>query len=164
MTQLQVTPASQWRRASQEGELYELPGSGMVARLKRPALLALAAKAGTVPNLLAQEVLRLEGVSRTPKTEQEQIKNYQEFSQGYIEVAKLCFVEPRIVDQPNYDNGEIAVTDLAEVDLFWLYSTFIKGDAKSRDEFRAERVAERKRPIGEQLAQRPDNSEGAAAG
>lgn len=164
MTELTATPAATWRRAGQEGELYTLPGSGNTIRLKRISLFALAARTGNVPNPLAHEVLRLEGVSRAPKTEAEQIANYREYSQGHVEVAKLCAVEPRIVDEPNYDAGEIGPSDLAEFDYAWIYNVFIKGVADDRNKFRAERVADEQRSITERLAARAANDTGTDAG
>lgn len=166
MTNLIPTPAAEWRRAAIDGEVYTLPGSGRNARLRTVSLLALAARAGTVPNPLAHQVLKLEGVSRTPKNEQEQITNYREFAAGYAEVAKLCFVEPRVVDEPNYDAGEIAPADLTEHDLIWLYGTFVKGVADDRARFLAATVAANanaKRDVAERLAAYVANDGGADA-
>lgn len=135
-----ITSAATWRRQAREGELYRLPGSGNVVRLRRPGLTALAANVGHIPNPLAREVLRLMSAAGEPQTEDDRIESFQKSARAYVEVAALCFVEPRIVldGEPNYEAGEIAASDVPDQDLVWLYWQFLEADADRSAPFRVD--------------------------
>jgi hypothetical protein len=133
-----ATPASAWRRQAQEGELYTLPGSGNVARLRRPSLMALLSGAGHVPNPLSDAVLRFMAVADDAKTEAQKLEAYQRNVRVFVEIAKLCMVEPRLAigRPPDYDAGEIAPDDLHDRDLLFIYYDVCQGPARALTEFR----------------------------
>jgi hypothetical protein len=135
---LAAAPAAAWKRASQTGELFRLPGSGLVARLRRPSLYALTAR-GVAVGPVSREVMRLLAVAERPQTEDERIDAFQKNARAFVEVARLAFTEPRIVadgETPNYDAGEIAVEDLADGDLPWIFYDFLEGREEHRAPFR----------------------------
>jgi hypothetical protein len=136
------TSAAEWRRTRIEGELIRLPGSGNVARLRRPSLTAMAATTNGVPNPLSHEVMRLLA-SAPAATEAERIENVKRNSRGMVEVAALCLVEPRLRLVGDPLEGEIAPEDLSDYDLSFLYYTWVEGAASDVAPFRvvAERLA-----------------------
>lgn len=136
--QATITPATLWRRAAKDGELYTLPGSGFVVRLRRPSLYALAAR-GVDAAPMTREVMRLLALAERPQTEDERIAAFLANAAGYVEVARLAFVEPRIAAEgqaPNYDAGEIDAADLSDRDLVWIFYDFLEGGAGDRERFR----------------------------
>lgn len=136
MSETQITPASEWRRAAIEGELVRLPGSGNVARLVRPSLLALAATANGVPNPFTADVQRLITGTAPPKDDAERWAAYVGNSRAYKEVAALCFKEPRLIlDRPPTDN-EIGPNDLTDWDYIWIYNRWVEGAATEVAPFR----------------------------
>jgi hypothetical protein len=125
------TTASAWNGMG----LYRLP-SGNVAKLKRPGVLA-AASISNGRNLISDAVLtRLHTDSAAPQTDEERAAVIRSNGASYAEIAKLCFVEPRIVDEPDYEAGEIAITDLEDDDLFWIFFDFVNGGAAHAATFR----------------------------
>lgn len=137
-----VTPAAEWGRKAQQGELYRLPGSGHTVRLRRPGLTALAAEVGHIPNPLAREVVKLMSAASKPETEADRLEAYLQSARAYVAVAELCFVEPRVVSDrvPDYAAGEIAPADIPSQDLVWLYWTFLESDAAMSAPFRVKDV------------------------
>ncbi len=134
------TPAAAWRRQQTDGELFRLPGCGHVARLRRPSLTALAATSNGVPNALAAAVLRL--LAAPPaKTDDERVGNVKRNSQGYLEVAALCLVEPRLQLKGEPGEGEIGPQDLSDLDYAWIYHTFVEGAATESAIFRLDEGA-----------------------
>lgn len=135
---LSITPAREWNNA--RGELYRLPGSGNIARLRRPSLSAMAARVGQIPNPLTAEVMRFLAVvdTTTRPTPEQQIESYCKNVLAYLHIAQLVFVEPRFVlkDDPNYDAGEIGPHDLTDADYVWIWSKLIYGEAGELRPFR----------------------------
>ena len=135
-----VTPASEWAKA-RNGELYRLPGSGNVARLRRPSLHAMAARVGQIPNPLSAEIMQFLAVSNTDgiSTPEQQIESYHRNVTAYLHMAQLVFVEPRFIleGEPDYKKGEIGPNDLVDIDYLWIWGTLIYGGA---DELRPFRV------------------------
>jgi hypothetical protein len=130
-SQQKPTPAREWGKA----QAYQLP-SGNIARLKRPAVLALARNGhNPVSNAVLLELYDRKDQPKTPDEKLEQIKAN---SQKYLEVLALTFVEPRLVidREPNYDNGEIGPQDVDDGDLLWIYWVFIEGTAAAFATFR----------------------------
>lgn len=132
--QLRRSDARRWRKQSTEGQWVTMPGSGEPALLKRPSLMAMAASAGHVPNPLSAEVVRFLAENGDPlrnynKDERQAI--YKKNSRAFVEIAKLTFVSPVIVEgrEPNYEDGEIAPTDIGDFDYSWLIFNFVEGDA-----------------------------------
>jgi hypothetical protein len=121
-----ITPASTWAKRGQA--LYELPGSGNIAELRRPSLIALAA-AGAVPNPLSQDVLRYLAQRDNGKliSPEQQIAEYKRNAKAFIEIAARCFVQPRLITdrQPDYEAGEIGPEDLADSDYTFLFFQYV---------------------------------------
>ncbi len=135
-TPASVTAARDWRKSSQQGELYTLPGCGNVARLRRPSLMAMAAK-GTVPNALSNDVMKLLAVVEENPTADRQIQIYGEQAQAFKEIAALSLVEPRLVldREPDYDKGEITADDLTDQDYVFIWR-FVQGRHEDFNPFR----------------------------
>lgn len=139
----QTTPASIWKQQSPagEGDVYTLPGSGHIARLVRPSLMALAVKAGQVPNTLSDAVIKflIASDSDLHKTDEEKIASYRQNVRAYFEVAALCMVSPRLVldRDPNYDADEVGPEAMHDRDIIWLYYDFTQGSSAARLAFRA---------------------------
>lgn len=134
-----VTSASAWRAAAQEGELYRLPGSGHIARLRRVSFYALAL-AGAKVNPLAESILkRMRGKAENEKdSPSRRAAALAESAEAMHAAAALVFVEPRVVIDraPDYDAGEIAASDLHDTDLSWIYFDFCQGGADAVKPFR----------------------------
>src|SRR5262245_61777009 len=95
------TSAADWKRSTADGDLVRLPGSGHVARLVRPSLISLAATSNGVPNPFTADVQRLLASTAPPKDDADRWSNYKRNARAYMEVAALCFREPRLVlDRP----------------------------------------------------------------
>jgi len=124
-----TTPAAEWGAA----DLYRLP-SGNIARLKRPALLAMA-----VNGLIANPYLRRFLVGRdslAQPSEEERWRIYEENARGFLACAELCLVEPRLaVDRPA-QAGELRPDQLSDADLQWLFFVFAEGNAEQVAPFR----------------------------
>lgn len=131
-----ATPASAWRRATQDGELIRLPGSGNVARLIRPSLIALAATQNGVPNPLTAEVQKFLSGNAPPKSDGERWQLYQRNARAYMEVAALCLKEPRLRLDGAPGEDEIGPGDLADLDYTWIYHNWLEGTAADAVQFR----------------------------
>jgi hypothetical protein len=115
---LQASSAQAFR-ARHGGQLVELP-SGLVARLRMPPILATTARIGYVPNPLSDAVLKelfLEPAAE--ETPEAKLAGQERYNRAQIEVAALKLAEPRLMldRDPNYDAGEIGVTDLSDDDI-----------------------------------------------
>lgn len=127
------TLASAWN----DNGLYKLP-SGKIARLKRPGVLAVASIAGG-QNVISDATLRrLNTDTPPPQTDEERAATIRANGRAYIEVAALCFVEPRLIldREVDYAMGEIAPSDIEDDDLLWLFFEFVGGGAAHAATFR----------------------------
>lgn len=128
-----AAPAEAFRKEAHDGALYTLPGCGLVARLRRPALHAMAAAAGRIPNPLRREVLRFMAStdSNANTSDDARIAAYEANTAAIIQIAALALVEPKLVldRDPDYANGEIGPLDLSDTDYNWLYYQFVEGGA-----------------------------------
>lgn len=138
--------SSRWRQQAVEGVWYRLPTSNELALLRRPGLQAMVGRAGQVPNPLTTEIMRFLAVERDPLkeyTEGEKMAMYERNSQAFVQLAAMCFVEPKVVlDRPADDlaDGEIAPEWIPDYDLAWLVFSFIEGEAASLAKFRVDGV------------------------
>lgn len=140
-SEVTVTSASDWAAKTNVGFKYRLPGSGNVARLKRPSLLAMAARGTSIPNPLSAEVLRYLTDKGDPLGEWDEEKRnevYVKNAIAFVHIAVLCFVEPKIVTDriPNYDKGEIGPEQLSDLDYQWITFSFVEGSVERTDPFR----------------------------
>ena len=117
-----ATPARDWRRATTEGELYILPGSGHVARLRRPSLMALMVR-GVAPNPLSAEVVRMLALGTPDEHESARLDSFKRNAKAYLEIAALAFVSPRLIlnREPNPDADEIGPDQVCDSDLMFIY-------------------------------------------
>lgn len=132
-----VTSAAEWASARIDGQLVRLPGCGNIARLRRPSLTALAATTNGVPNPLSDAVIKL--LTATPaKSDSERLAAFLSNNRGMLEVAALCFISPVLVldRAPNYEAGEIGPHDLTDLDISWIYFSWVEGDAAGVMPFR----------------------------
>lgn len=133
MSKLDLT--KQFTRQSQDGVWYRLPGSGATVKLVRPSLTAMVAQQAKAPNRISQRVVQFmskigdDDILRKP----DQIeKSYRENTLVFIELAKICLMEPVLVTDrdPDYEAGEIAPTDIPNLDYAWIAYSFIGGEAE----------------------------------
>lgn len=138
---INATPATEWRRQRTDGDLFVLPGSGNVARLRRVSLTALAA-AGAIPNDTADRVLRLMAIEIKAEqlSDEQQLAVYKRNQRAFIDVAARCLVAPvLIVDgAPDYERDQIGPDDLADRDYTWLFYSWINGTADQVSPFRCD--------------------------
>ena len=123
------------RAARLAGDPYTLPGSGIVVRLVRPSLTALASTANGVPNPLSSEVLRLMSTP-PPKNDDERAENVRRNSRAMIEVASLCLAAPKLAVDRDPTDDELAPDDLTSLDYAWLYYSFVEGTVNDIAPFR----------------------------
>lgn len=121
------------REAREAGDVITL-ASGLTVRLKRPEITKIIAQ-GLIP---AQLVQRFMSAQSTGDTKQMKPEDFEALLKFQIVTAKHSFVEPRVVDEPNYDNNEISIEDLSSEDLeeVWAYAN---GGTQAVDQFRKER-------------------------
>lgn len=110
-----ITSANQWVVT----EEITLP-SGHVARLRKPNMLALAASTHGAPDLLTQTMIDKINGKKVQKVEIT-AENFPSLLDTMRRVAKAAFVEPRIDDTPDYENGLIAINDVDEGDLVCVF-------------------------------------------
>lgn len=110
-----ITSANQWVVT----EEIDLP-SGKTARLRKPNMLALAASTHGAPDLLTQTMIdKING--KPAKKVEITAENFPTLLDSMRRVTKAAFVEPRIEDTPDYDNGVIAINDVDEGDLVCVF-------------------------------------------
>lgn len=74
---------------------------------------------------------------RKQEPESDITKSYAETGAAVYHLAKLCLVEPKLVDEnPQYDQGEIGPGDLSQADYWWIASQFVEGRADGLFPFR----------------------------
>ena len=108
--------ASQFRdRAAREqkGETLELT-SGITVTVRRPSITNMV-RSGVIPGQLAGAALKYD--KNQPMSERD-VQRLFEMKQI---VVKHALVTPRVVEDPNYDNNEIAFTDLNEDEINDIY-------------------------------------------
>lgn len=132
-----TSPVDEWYSASEDGELYRLPGSGKVARLRRPSLYALLTQASEMPNKFSKDITRLLAQSASYE-ERERLERLNQNARAFQEVAALCFVEPAFaLDRaPVRSSGEIGPGQLTDQDYLWLFYQFVEGQADDLQSFR----------------------------
>lgn len=123
------------REARDSGDILTLQ-SGLTVRLRRPEISKLIAR-GFIPAQLVQRFMNLK-----PETSKGNIK--PEDIEALLELqtltTKYALLEPKIVDEPNYENNEISIEDLDTEDIeeIWAYAN---GGVEEVAKFRQERNA-----------------------
>lgn len=139
-----VTPATEWLAKTNSGFKYRLPGSGNVAKLRRPSLYAMAARGTSIPNPLSAEVMRYvtdKGDVLGERSEDERNEIYIKNAIAFVHIAVLCMVEPKLITDrtPNYEKGEIGPENLADLDYQWITFSFVEGSVERTDSFRVDK-------------------------
>lgn len=137
--QLQATPASQWKRTT---ETRQLP-SGKVAELQKPDIagLVMSAGDGNVPNGLVQTFLDAMTSGKPAngaesarwKPTPEDLPSLMRFVDTIIIAA---FANPVIAAEPDYDAGQIAMSDLATEDKLDVFSWAMPEEVAAAVRFR----------------------------
>ena len=122
----------QRREQRDKGEVIELT-SGLSVLLRRPDVTKLIAE-DLIPADLVQVFLDMQSQTST-SMKPEQIVKLMGFQRV---VATHALIQPKVVDEPDYDKGEIAITDIDQSDLddIWQY---VQGGAEAVKSFREQR-------------------------
>lgn len=130
MTDIQATPASEWRKPREEGYLVKLP-SGNLARLGAVDLSSLLIQ-GEIPDLLTPLVTKMlfDDIDQDALDAQFSADNLLERGGEALSfintICKASFIEPRIVDgEPG--EGEIVIEDVDVGDRSFVMSICIYG-------------------------------------
>src|SRR5688572_27456641 len=95
MEQLQITPASAWRR---DVENVKLP-SGNVARLRRSNMLSIIRNSENVPNFLAARVTENLSGKRKAKSAPAEPMSVKDAIDSVFFLAMAAFDYPQVVDR-----------------------------------------------------------------
>ena len=111
---LQVTPASAWKRQT---EIIRLP-SGAVVEVQRPSVVDTIMSDGSLPDGMAKVIF--DGFFNSSDSQwQPKAEDMPALAELMAKMCRGAFVNPRIVEagvEPNYDNGEIALADVKDID------------------------------------------------
>ncbi len=128
MNNLQVTPASQWKTQT---EIHELP-SGVIVELKRPSTVDTILSNGNLPEGLAQVMLEaFTGGNSQWKVGPAELPALADLINT---LCRAAFVNPRIAPegkQPDYDNNEIALSDVKDIDRTWILAWVTKAGGQA---------------------------------
>lgn len=140
---LKATPASEWGAESDDGVYYTLPGSGKVAKLRRPGMMGMASEAGFIPNPLSDDILRFladhDNDALRTMTPQQRMEVFKKNTEAFIDMARLCFVEPKVAPKgrkADRSRGEINPRDILDWDYNWLVYSFVEGSLERVAPFR----------------------------
>lgn len=142
MVVAKATSAAEWGVDVEDGLYYTLPGSGKVAKLRRPGLMGLVTEGGTVPNPLSVEIMRFladNSDSFRTMTPKERIDVFQKNVEAFADIARLCFVEPKVAPKgkaADRSKGEINPRDITDYDYSWLVYSFVEGSVDRIKDFR----------------------------
>lgn len=113
-----ATPASEWRKAREEGVLFHFP-SGMTAKV-RPVNVDTFIKLGEVPDMLTTLVSKLTDTSAATGLSKITADDYMKTLGVYNAFCITCFIEPKCVATNPKDN-EISVDDISDTDKQTLF-------------------------------------------
>lgn len=115
--------ANQWKEKTRTGQEITFP-SGRTAILKKPDVMGLA-RDGLLPNFLAATALQ--GINPTGgdtikdyvnKTPQAEI--LKDFAATTALLCRVCFMDPRVVDDPEDEDG-ILLSDIPQDDQIFVF-------------------------------------------
>jgi len=115
---LQVTPAAQWQRKT---EIIGLP-SGKVAEVQPLSMMSLILgdTAGDVPDMITAQVIAQFAGKETPSQLEINKSELPRMGAFIKRIVVASMVNPRIVENPDYNNGEIAYDDVSDEDREFL--------------------------------------------
>ncbi len=137
MDTTKLTSATEWRRIKEEGQTVELP-SGNVVQLRPVSMEALYASGAIVDGLtpIVASIISTGGFSSGNEPEA-----ILDAAKKMIELKRIlctaCMLSPKIVDEPDYDNNEIAYFDLSSEDSEFIMS-WAQRPQKNLSSFRTE--------------------------
>jgi hypothetical protein len=144
--------ALRWKQNSEIYKDVEFP-SGAVADLKRLNTTQMITEDGSIPDAMYEAMM---GGSQTQdeKAIMQQLKEagitLREFIQKTSSLSENAavkvFVSPRIVEKPDYDRDEIALSDLTEADKAFLWQWLTQG-GEPGDALRRFRAAQQNRSV-----------------
>lgn len=142
-TVAQATPANEWGEDVDDGVYYRLPGSGKVAKLRRPGLMGMASEAGYIPNPISDDIMRFLADNSNDQfsnmTPQKRMEVFKKNTEAFIDMARLCFMEPRVAPKgrkADRAKGEINPRDITDWDYNWLVYSFVEGSLERVAPFR----------------------------
>jgi len=117
------------KQKRENGELLKLP-SGLVVKAKRMEITYMVKK-HLFPSNLINLVMKLQSTGGTPRNEEEaaQMANVVDV------IVEGSLLEPKITDEPNYDNNEMHIDDLNEQDKVFIYN-WCQGGLEQAKSFR----------------------------
>jgi hypothetical protein len=124
MSDLQLTPASAWRR---DVENVKLP-SGNVARLRRSNMLSIIRNSENVPNFLAAKVTENLSGKRRAKNVPDAPMSVKDAIDSVFFLAMAAFDYPQVVDRDPVTEDEVSIAHLSEDDIAFAAS-YATGDA-----------------------------------
>lgn len=122
------------REAREAGDVLTL-ASGLTVRLRRPDITVAIAK-GLVPSNILQTFMKLQGQTKDA-VEADDIQALLSLQRI---MAELALVEPKVVNEPDYGNGEISIDDLESSDLDEIWN-YVNGGIASVELFRKKRTS-----------------------
>ncbi len=144
---LAVTPAAEFRRARELGEVITLAPTGRVVRMRtvKPAALL---RLGTIPDVLANLVIKLL-YGQITEAEYHEFFSLAERAEHAVEMADslriVCtaaLMEPKIVESPQGDD-EISIDDLEDSEQRIIFDlAMLEASALSRFRRRQEELVE----------------------
>lgn len=147
-----VTPASEFRRVREQGEIVTIRSTGRVVRMRvvKPSALL---KLGDIPDPLAELVMRIM-FGQITNEEYAEFFALQERKERAVELAEslrvVCtaaLIEPRIVDDPQADD-EIHIDDLEDAEQRFIFDLALL-EATGLSRFRA-RQAQDVEPVAQE--------------
>lgn len=124
MSDLQITPASAWRK---DVETVQLP-SGNVARLRRSNMLSVIRNSENVPNFLAAKVIENLSGKRKAKNIPDAPMSAKDAIDAVFFLAMAAFDYPKVVDHKPQSEDEVCIDDLSEDDIAFA-AGYATGDA-----------------------------------
>lgn len=112
------------------GETLKLT-SGPEVKVRRPSIASLIQQ-GKIPASLAAATIRFDTGRDVAD------KDVKRLYELRILVAQHALISPKLVANPNYDNDEIAITDLTDDDLSDIYQ-YIQVGLEELNRFRSQR-------------------------
>lgn len=140
-----VTPAYEFRRVREEGEIITIPSTGRRVRIRtvKPAALL---RLGKIPDVLATFVMRsLYGQVTNEEYERffsmpERMEHAMELAESLRVICTAALIEPRIVEAPQAED-EIHIDDLEDREQRYLFDLALM-EASDLRRFREQQEAD----------------------
>jgi hypothetical protein len=133
--QMEVTPAVQWKRQTQ---LVELPSGNVVEIMEIDISGFILSGDSSIPDFLTTQVLAgmnggMNGQGSQPKEVEIGSDDFEKLLPFIERVATMTIVNPVIVTdrKPDYDNGEIHLSDIDVTDKIFLFTSLMPSQEMS---------------------------------